>query len=133
MSGEFSACRARRHQGSSWPRREPRPEATATLSPSPSLLQVGVELVEELVGRQPRVVGADQNSEVAGHVIAFHRLDADLFHTQGEIALEHDLAAVVQLEKPPQLPWRLHLTPRQSAASAAFSVALGRIPADVLV
>ena len=29
-------------------------------------------------------------------------------------------------------PGRLHLTPRQRAASAAFSVALGRIAADVL-
>jgi isocitrate dehydrogenase len=32
----------------------------------------------------------------------------------------------------PGCPGRVHLTPRQSAASAAFSVALGRIAADTL-
>jgi hypothetical protein len=30
------------------------------------------------------------------------------------------------------LPWAVHLTPPQRAARAAFSVALGRIAADVL-
>jgi len=49
-------------------------------------LQICVELVEKLVGRQSWVIGADQDSS---------------------------------------------LTPRQRAASAAFSVALGRIAADV--
>jgi|HubBroStandDraft_6_1064221.scaffolds.fasta_scaffold185350_2 hypothetical protein len=40
---------------------------------------------------------------------------------------------LVQLEEPPPAgPGRLLLTPSQRAASAAFSVALGRIAADVL-
>jgi len=42
-------------------RKTPRPGASATSAHR--LLQIDVELVEELVGGQPRVIGADQDCE----------------------------------------------------------------------
>ena len=50
------------------------------------------------------------------------------------LAFDRGAAAsgLVQLRSRPGCPGRLLLTPRQRAASAAFSVALGRIAADVL-
>src|SRR5258707_15291087 len=66
------------------PRVKPRRGKFSAKRSAHRLLQIAVELVEELVGRQPRVVGADQQREVAGHVAALDRLDADLFQHFGE-------------------------------------------------
>src|SRR5258708_40350132 len=57
------------------------------------LLQVAVELVEELVGRQPRMVGADENGKIAGHIARLDRLDADLLQRLGEF---HYIGRVVE-------------------------------------
>src|ERR1700722_14653934 len=57
------------------------------------LLQIAVELVEELVGGEPRMIGADQDREVAGHVAAVHRVDANLFERLGKF---DDVGRVVE-------------------------------------
>jgi hypothetical protein len=41
-------------------------------------LQICVELVEKLVGSQPRVIGADKDRQIARHVTGFDRVDADI-------------------------------------------------------
>jgi ABC-type ATPase involved in cell division len=48
------------------------------------LLEVLVDLVEEAGGRQPGLVGADEEGEVLGHVAGFDRVDADLLERVGE-------------------------------------------------
>jgi hypothetical protein len=47
-------------------------------------------------------------------------------------AAYRDGTAATNKKPAPVSPGRVHITPPQSAASAAFSVALGRIAADVL-
>ena len=49
------------------------------------LLQVLVDLVEEAGGRQPLLVGADEEREVLGHEAGFDRVDADLLQRAREL------------------------------------------------
>src|SRR5690606_39719444 len=51
------------------------------------LLQVLIDLVEEAGGRQPLLVGADEEGEVLRHEAGFDGVDADLLERVGE-ALE---------------------------------------------
>jgi len=60
--------------------------------------------------------------------IAFWRFAAHLTPTSNFLIAR---AASTVIWSSVGCPGRLHLTPRQRAASAAFSVALGRIAADV--
>ena len=48
------------------------------------LLQILVDLVEEAGGREPGLVGADEQRQVLGHEAGLDRLDADLFQRVGE-------------------------------------------------
>ena len=47
-------------------------------------LQVFVDLVEEAFGRQPLLVGADEECEIFRHVPSLDRVDADFFQRRGE-------------------------------------------------
>src|SRR5689334_11058812 len=61
--------------------------------------QTGVERVEELLGRQPLLLGADQDREVLGHPAALDGLDADLLQRVREpddVGRAVELAAVLQ-------------------------------------
>ncbi len=67
------------------------------------LLEVLVELVEELRGGQPLLVGADQQRQVLGHVAGFDRVDADLLQRLGEllhVGRAVELAAVLEAAGP---------------------------------
>src|SRR5438270_13855393 len=66
---------------------------------SHSLLQVGVELVEELIRGQPRMVEANQDREVPRHFPAFNGVDADLFEGFRET---DDIGGVVERAAIPQ-------------------------------
>ena len=57
------------------------------------LLQVRVELVEELVGGQPRVIGADQDCQIARHVAGFDGVDTDLLQI---LRKADDISSVVE-------------------------------------
>jgi hypothetical protein len=94
------------------------------------------------------VIGADEDRQIAGYIPALDGIDANAFEVLGKsttsgVLFEH--AAIAQPTRPGAssvggidsdlavggLPW-FHPMPRQRAASAALSVALGRIAADVL-
>src|SRR3546814_3608440 len=67
------------------------------------LLQILVELVEELLRGQPRLLVADQDREVLGHVAALHGVDADLFQSLVELLqlrLAVELAAIPETTGP---------------------------------
>src|SRR5438477_12198233 len=64
-----------------------------------SLLQVGVQLVEELVGGEPWMVGADQDRKIARHFSALDRIDADPFEGFGKA---NDIGGVVERAAIPQ-------------------------------
>src|SRR5215831_4319852 len=49
------------------------------------LLEVVVDPVEEADGREPFLVGADQQREVLGHVAGLDGVDADLLERRGEL------------------------------------------------
>ncbi|ABC91098.1 NADP-dependent isocitrate dehydrogenase protein [Rhizobium etli CFN 42] len=49
------------------------------------LLQVLIDLVEEGGGREPRLIGADEQRQVLGHEAGFNGVDADLFQRRGEL------------------------------------------------
>src|SRR5260370_22043563 len=51
---------------------------------SHSLLQVGVELVEELIGGEPWMIRADQDRQVARHLSTLDGVDTDPFEAFGE-------------------------------------------------
>ena len=66
-------------------------------------LQVLVELVEELVGVEPGLVGTDQDRQVLGHVAGLDRVDAHLLQIVGElldVGRAVDLAAVGEAAGP---------------------------------
>src|SRR3984957_9717943 len=46
--------------------------------------EVGVDLVEEAAGREPFLIGPDEEGEVLGHEARFDRADGDLFQGGGE-------------------------------------------------
>ena len=91
------------------------------------VLQVDVE-----IGKDQLVL--DELPDDAGHLVAVHLddriLHLDLRHRASCRAPKFDARSASASR--PGCPGRFRLTPRQRAASAAFNVALGRIPADVL-
>src|ERR1043165_2027292 len=65
-----------------WPYRGRRKEIVR--SRSHRALQVLVHLVEEAGGREPLLVGPDQEREILGHEAGLDRVDADLLQRQRE-------------------------------------------------
>ena len=51
-----------------------------------SRFEVDADRLEELLGGHPRLIGADEDREVLGHLAAFDRLDADPLERFGEAA-----------------------------------------------
>ena len=79
------------------PRRPARAGALARLLRQRSAiaaLEVLADRLEELLGGHPRLLGADEDREVLGHLAALDRLDADPLERLGEA---HDLGRVVEL------------------------------------
>ncbi len=51
-----------------------------------AFLQVLVDLVEEGGGREPRLIGADEQRQILGHEAGFDGVDADLFERAANFA-----------------------------------------------
>src|SRR3954451_934887 len=67
------------------------------------LPQVLVDLVEEAGGRQPLLVGADQEREVLGHEARLDRVHRDLLERRGELSqcrVVVELGAVAEAARP---------------------------------
>jgi hypothetical protein len=72
-------------------------------SGSHCLAQVLVDLVEEAGGREPWLVGADQQRQILGHEAAFDRVNANPFQCVGELcqlSLVVELCAVSKTTRP---------------------------------
>src|SRR5690606_15389478 len=66
-------------------------------------LEILHDRLEELFGRHPRLIGADQQREILGHLAAFYRVDAHLFERFGkadDIGCVVETAAIDQAARP---------------------------------
>ena len=78
-------CAGRRNPARTTAARVDRRDADAGRAVCHRLLQVLVDLVEEAGGRQPLLVGADQEREVLGHVAGLDGVDHDLLQRGREL------------------------------------------------
>src|SRR5262249_59365953 len=64
------------------------------------LFQVLVDLVEEAGGREPLLVGADEQGEVLGHVARLDRRDGDCLERRGKLCQRRVVVELGAVRKP---------------------------------